>query len=97
MIYNLIPSKFFLKQLDLLSSKSLKIVESKLLLLKSNPFRFKRIVGQDIVLFRIRFSELNKDKRIIYLVDGNKIKVLCILDRKNNYSDLKNYLLKCSY
>ena len=91
-VFELIPSKIFLKQLDSLSSKTRISLKNKLLLLKENPFRNKRIIGYSLLLFRIRFVDMNKSKRVIYLVDKSKIKLICILDRKNNYSDLKFYL-----
>lgn len=96
-MFELIPTEFFLKQLDDLSSKAKKQLETKILLLKENPFRNKRIQGYNLFLFRIRFEDLNKEKRVIYLVDKPKVKILCILDRDKNYSDLKNYLKKLGY
>jgi len=92
--YELIPSKFFLKQLDLISVEALQIIESKLNLIKQNPFRFKRIKGYDLFLFRIRFQDRRKEKRIIYLVNKPKVKIICILDRSNDYKDLKKFLNK---
>jgi mRNA-degrading endonuclease RelE of RelBE toxin-antitoxin system len=92
--YELIPSKFFLKQLDNLTKKSKRIIADKLILLKLNPYRFKRIKGYNLFLFRIRFKDKNKEKRIIYLVDKPKIKIICILDRKKDYKDLKKFLEK---
>ena len=92
--YEIIPSAFFLSQLDGLSIKSLRIVEEKILLLKKNPFRFKRIKGYSLFLFRIRFEDNRKEKRIIYLVDKSKVKILCILDRDNNYKDLNFFIKK---
>ena len=95
--YVLRPSEFFLEQLDGLSDKAARIVESKLRLLKINPFRFKRIEGHSLFLFRIRFEDNRKEKRVIYLVDKPYVKILCILDRDNDYRDLKQYLKKLGY
>ena len=94
MDFQLKPTRFFLKQLDSLSSKAARILESKLLMLKKNPFRFKRIQGYDLFLFRIRFEDGRKEKRVIYLVDPPEVRILCILDRDKEYKDLKNYLKK---
>ncbi|MBU0979959.1 MAG: hypothetical protein KJ709_04095 [Nanoarchaeota archaeon] len=58
---------------------------------------YKRIIGHDLFLFRIRFSDDRKEKRIIYLVDKPYVKVLCILDRDKEYKDLSNYLRKLGY
>lgn len=92
MEYEIIPSEFFLEQLDELSNDALKLIEEKLLLLKFNPYRFKRIEGYKLFLFRIRFEDKRKEKRIIYLVDKPKVKVLCILDRSGEYKQLRNFL-----
>ncbi|MBS3123642.1 hypothetical protein J4437_03315 [Candidatus Woesearchaeota archaeon] len=94
MEYILKPSTFFLEQVDELSEKAARIVEDKIRLLKINPFRFKRIEGYNLFLFRIRFEDHQKEKRIIYLVDKPLVKVLCILDRDKEYKDLKKYLEK---
>ena len=95
--YTLIPSKFFLQQIDELSDEAANLIEEKLKLIKSNPFRYKRIHGHKLFLFRIRFKDNNKEKRVIYLVDKPNVKVLCILDRDKEYNDLKKYLKKLGY
>jgi len=91
-LYVLKPSKLFLKQSDFLSIKAKTQLEQKLLLTKQNPFRNKRIQGFNLFLFRIRFSDDHKEKRVIYLINKNEIILVCILNRDNNYSDLKRYL-----
>jgi len=90
--YTLRPTKFFLEQLDSLSPKTARILEEKLSLLKQNPFRYKRIRGHGLFLFRIRISDERKERRVIYLVDPPIITILCIIDRKDDYSDLEDYL-----
>src|SRR3989338_4921543 len=97
MEFELKPSEFFLEQIEELSDKVSRIVEDKLRLLKINPFRFKRIEGYNLFLFRIRFEDNQKEKRVIYLVDKPYVKVLCILDRDKEYKDLKKYLNKLGY
>lgn len=97
MEYIIQPSHFFLEQVDELSDKAARIVEDKIRLLKINPFRFKRIEGQDLFLFRIRFEDNQKEKRVIYLVDKPYVKILCILDRDKEYKDLQKYLEKVGY
>jgi len=97
MDYELIPSHFFLKQLDDLSNEAKAQIENKLKLVKINPFRNKRIHGYNLFLFRIRFEDNKKEKRVIYLVDKPNVKVLCILDRHNEYKDLKKYLELLGY
>jgi len=95
--YILKPSQFFLEQTDELSDKAASIIEDKLRLLKINPFRFKRIEGYDLFLFRIRFEDNRKEKRVIYLVDRPNVEILCILDRDKEYNDLKKYLKRLGY
>lgn len=97
MEYTLLPSQFFLLQVDELSEKAARIIEEKLKLLKINPYRNKRIHGYNLFLFRIRFEDEHKEKRLIYLVDKPFIKLLCILDRDKEYKDLKSYLKKLGY
>ncbi len=92
MEYVLKPSHFFLEQIEDLSDKGARIVEDKLRLLKKNPFRFKRIEGYNLFLFRIRFEDKRKEKRIIYAVDKPNVEILCILDRDKEYKDLQKYL-----
>lgn len=97
MEYEIIPSNFFLEQIDELSDEAAKLIEEKLLLAKINPFRFKRIVGYRLFLFRIRFEDDKKEKRVIYLVDKPKVKVLCILDRDSEYKGLRKFLKRYGY
>lgn len=90
--YTLRPSLIFLKQLSRLDKKAKRIIRNKLLLLKQNPFRYKRIKGYSLSLFRIRIENNRKEKRVVYFVDKNEIKIVCILNRSDNYKDLINYL-----
>ncbi|MBU4352128.1 MAG: hypothetical protein KKA65_00095 [Nanoarchaeota archaeon] len=92
MNYALKPTKFFILQLDKISKEAANLIEEKLKLIKNNPYRYKRIKGHNLFLFRIRFKDQNKEKRLIYLVDKPYIKLICILDRKKEYKDLKKYL-----
>ncbi len=92
MDYELKPSHFFLQQIDELGNEAKRVVEDKLRLVKVNPFRNKRIQGHGLFLFRIRFEDQRKEKRIIYFVDKPYVKLICILDRDKEYKDLKKYL-----
>mgnify|MGYP006293937223 CR=1 FL=1 len=74
-----------------------KLIEDKLRLAKLNPFRFKRIQGYKLFLFRIRFEDERKEKRVVYLVDKPKVKVLCILDRSSEYKQLRKFLKRHDY
>ena len=97
MEYVIIPSRFFLEQIDELSNEAAKLIEGKLLLVKINPYRFKRIQGYKLFLCRIRFEDERKEKRVIYLVDKPKVKILCILDRSSEYKQLKKFLKRHDY
>lgn len=92
MSYVLKPSPAFLEQLDNLSEGSRRILEEKIRLIRENPFRYKRIKGHNLLLFRIRLSDARKEKRVVYLVEKSYIKLVCILDRKKEYKDLHKYL-----
>jgi len=96
-MFELKPTGFFLEQIDELSDEAAKLIEEKLKLVKINPFRYKRIEGYRLFLFRIRFEDNRKEKRVIYLVEKPLVKVLCILDRDKEYKDLKKYLTKLGY
>jgi mRNA-degrading endonuclease RelE of RelBE toxin-antitoxin system len=95
--YILKPSKFFLDQVEELSDKAARIVEEKLMLLKINPFRNKRLYGINLFLFRIRFEDGRKEKRIVYLVDNPEVKLICILNRDSGYKKLRKYLKQLGY
>ena len=97
MEYELKPSHFFLQQAKELSDEAATIVQDRLKLVKINPFRNKRIEGYGLFLFRIRFEDNKREKRIVYLVDKPYIKLICILDRKDDYKDLKKYLKSLGY
>ena len=97
MNYTLVPTEFFLIQINELSNEAKSIIEKRLELVKINPFRNKKIEGYKLFLFRIRFEDNKKEKRIIYLADKPKVYVLCILDRDKEYKDLKKYLKSLGY
>ncbi len=86
---------FFLKQISKLDSQSKKIIESKINLLVENPYRFKRIHSKKFSkVFRICLNLQNKETRLIYVVIEPDIILVCLLERKNDYKDLENYLSK---
>ena len=97
MEYILKPSTFFLEQCDELSNKAARIVEDKVRLLKVHPFRNKKLEGFNLFLFRIRFEDSQKEKRVIYLVDKPEVKILCIIDRDNGYKELRKFLKNYGY
>ena len=97
MEYILTPSTFFLEQVDELSDKAARIVEEKLKLFKLNPFRFKKLEGFDLFLFRIRFEDNQKEKRLVYVVDKPEVKIICIIDRDSGYKKLREFLKQHGY
>lgn len=97
MEYILEASELFINQVKGLTDESARVVRNKIKLLKINPFRNKKIQGYNLFLFRIRFEDNRKEKRIIYLVDKPLVKIICILDRDKEYKDLVKYLTKLSY
>jgi mRNA-degrading endonuclease RelE of RelBE toxin-antitoxin system len=91
-MHKVIPSKVFLKQIRDLNKQSRNLIKLKINLLKNNPFRFKRLTGYSLALFRIRLKLNGTNSRLIYCLEGTVIKLICILDRNKNYKDLKKYL-----
>jgi mRNA-degrading endonuclease RelE of RelBE toxin-antitoxin system len=90
-------TQFFADQLNELSPSSRRILEKKLLLLKYNPFRNKRIHGYPLFLFRIRVEDNRKEKRVIYLVNKPTVTILCIIDRDSDYNNLRDFLRRSGY
>lgn len=95
--YVLEPTELFLEQVDELSHESAKLLEEKLCLAKLNPQRNKRLVGYGLFIFRIRFKDRNREKRCVYFLRGNSIIVCCILDRCNDYKDLRKILIRLGF
>lgn len=91
-MYKIEPTYFFMRQSALLSSDAKLIVDAKIDMLKENPFRFKRLQYAGLLLFRIRFSDRRKEKRIIYTVQSDVVRLICILDRSRGYTDLRKYI-----
>ncbi len=95
MNFHIQTAKIFLEQLNKLSKKSKKLVQEKIVLLKENPFRFKRIHSKKFnKVFRIRLNLDGKESRLIYAVIEPNIIIVCLLDRKKDYTDLEKYLKK---
>ncbi|MGD9275932.1 MAG: hypothetical protein PVJ67_02055 [Candidatus Pacearchaeota archaeon] len=95
MNYYVISSKEFKKQFDKLDEKSKKIIYEKVQLVKANPFRYKKIHSKLFSrVFRIRFSITRKETRLIYVLLHQKIILICLLNRKNDYKNLEKYLKK---
>jgi len=95
MSYEIIPSKEFLNQLKSINPKYRRIIETKINLIKENPYRYKRIHSKNYSrVFRVRFSIENKETRLIYIILEPSIILVCLLDRKRDYNDLEKHLEK---
>lgn len=93
MTYELIASKIIREQVERLSEKYKKQIDKKIDLIKQNPFRFKAIHSKLYSkVFRVRFDIEGKETRLIYIVLGTKIILVCLLDRTKEYKDLEKYL-----
>ncbi|MFH1174509.1 MAG: hypothetical protein V1725_05205 [archaeon] len=90
-MFDIVPSRLFLKQIDKLSADARHVLNQKISLLRKNPFRFKKLHGYRF-LFRIRFSDNHTSKRLIYFVQKNAVKLVCILDRDKDYVNLAEQL-----
>jgi hypothetical protein len=53
--------------------------------------------NNNLSLFRVRFEDQRKEKRVVYLVDKPNVNIPCIIDRDKGYKDLKKYLKKLGY
>lgn len=93
MKYQLIPTRYFVQQMTDLDEKEKRIIESKLDLIRLNPFRFKKIHSKlHSRVFRVRLNINNQDSRLIYVVIDPKVVLVCILARKDDYRDLETHL-----
>jgi len=95
MNFELKPTDNFLDQLKELPKKYKSQIKKKLLIIKQNPFRFKSLYSKTLSrVFRVRLNIEGKETRLIYVVTGSKIILVCLLDRTKDYKDLENYLAK---
>jgi len=95
MTYTIKVTEFFLEQLRKLDKKSKRVIKNKIELIKINPFRYKRIHSRKFSrIFRVRLNLRGKEVRLIYLVLGKTILLVCLLERKREYRDLEKYLKK---
>ena len=92
MDFVLISSKHFQKQFNELDENYKRLIKSKLDLAKQNPYRFKALKIKNHKLFRIRLTINSKEVRLIYKVLEPNVIILCLLERKKDYKDLRKYL-----
>ena len=89
--FKVVPSKYFLKQFEKLNVKEKNLINSKIKLMKSNPFRFKKLVGYKNT-FEVKISVENSYSRLIYIIflpETHNITIFGIFKRKNDFKDFK--------
>ena len=95
MNYEIKALEFFEKQISSLDDKSKRIIYDKIRLIKENPYRYKRVHSKQYSkVFRIRLSIQGIETRLIYVVIEPNIILVCLLDRRKDYTDLEKYLSK---
>lgn len=95
MKFEVVASEDFKKQFDSLPEKYKLQIKKKVDLIEQNPFRFKSIHSKQFSkVFRVRLDIEGKETRLIYVVLGSKIILVCLLERTKEYKDLEKYLDK---
>ena len=95
MKFELVATEFFIEQIRDLDRKSKDQIKEKINLISSDPFRFKRIHSKTVHnVFRVRLNIRGNETRLIYVFVSPNIILVCLLNRKNNYTDLEKYLGK---
>ncbi len=98
MKFELVASKFFKEQFDKPPERYQSQLKKKAELIEQNPYRFKSIHSTFYSrVFRLRLNIGGKETRLIYVVLGSKVILVCLLDRSKEYRDLENYLAKIEY
>jgi Txe/YoeB family toxin of Txe-Axe toxin-antitoxin module len=92
---NLVATEFFSEQVSELDEKSKRIVKEKILLIKQNPFRYKRIYSKKFSrVHRVWVNIENRVSRLVYVVSGDTIQLMCLIDRSKDYKDFEKFLKK---
>lgn len=95
MKFELVSTEFFQQQFDKLPEKYKRLIKKKVKLIEKSPFRFKKIHSKSYSrVFRVRVNIEGKETRLIYVVLGLKIILVCLFDRTKGYKDLESYLAK---
>lgn len=89
------PSRLFLQQAAQLTEPERLLVAEKLQLAKLNPFRYKSLSIPGLTrVFEIKITLQGAYSRIVYVLDGQEIRIACIINRKNDFRDLMKLLYK---
>ena len=95
MKFEVFATEFFIEQIENLDKKSKEQIKEKIKLISANPFRFKRIHSKTVHnVFRVRLNIQSNETRLIYAILSPNIVLVCLLNRKDNYTDLEKYLEK---
>ena len=89
--FNLKFTQYFLSQWKGYDEKSRRLIESKLELIKQNPFRFPKHEGYKFV-FKVKLSIENKYSRLMYAVfmpDSQHITILGLFEREVGYKEFE--------
>ena len=95
MKFEVVATEFFIEQIKNLDKISKEQIKEKIILISANPFRFKRIHSKTVHnIFRVRLNIQSNETRRIYAVLSPNIVLVCLLNWKDNYTDLEKYLEK---
>jgi len=93
MNFEVIATSFFQKQAAALDSNSKRILREKILLIKKNPFRYKRVRSKHFSrAHRVWLTIEHRTTRLVYAIIGNKVYLACLLDRGRDYQELEKRL-----
>ena len=84
-------TKYFVQQWDSYDTKIKKLIESKLNLIKQNPFQYPKHEGYKFV-FKVKINIKDNYSRLMYAVfmpDSKHITVLGVFDRNAVYKDFE--------
>lgn len=91
--FNIIATKFFIKQFKELTQKEKDLVNSKLEFIKNNPFRYKKLIGYKNT-YEIKITLNDNYSRLIYVVylpEKSNVTLFGIFKRKDEFKDFKKY------
>ncbi|MAF35520.1 hypothetical protein CL622_00160 [archaeon] len=92
MKFTLKATDLFYEQLNTLDQKTKLVVKQKIQLIETNPYRFKKLNWKKFKLFRVRINVSGKASRLVYCVIEPEIILICFIERKRRYKDLRRYM-----
>jgi len=97
MAYYARATELFFSQTEKLNPESKRQLTRKIELVEQNPYRYSGISGYHRSLFKFRFRDNQRDLRAIYTIKPPYVTLLCIVDRKRKYKDLRSYLKRLGH